>query len=205
MEDPVVPLDRSLYGHLLAGLLWERQCETVQLEHGWEKVPNWECLLVNRRKGLFLSVLWMTSNWLERNKTLIRCGKYWIKKLILENQHHFLTMFIWDALNVNVKGTRTLWTKKEKFWNDEFLLQQLKSYSTQKLSRDLTIWRDMLKNALKDVVSWRCTKSQLLAWMTITSRRRSWNRSENCQKHAHILSKKACILHELADVTFFCL
>ena len=28
----------------------------VLLEHGWEQVPNWECLFVNREKGLFLSV-----------------------------------------------------------------------------------------------------------------------------------------------------
>ena len=27
MEDPVVPLERNLYGHPLAGLLWERQFE----------------------------------------------------------------------------------------------------------------------------------------------------------------------------------
>ena len=27
MEDPVVPLERNLYGHLLAGLLWEKQFE----------------------------------------------------------------------------------------------------------------------------------------------------------------------------------
>ena len=26
------------------------------LQHGWEKVPNWECLFVHREKGLFLSV-----------------------------------------------------------------------------------------------------------------------------------------------------
>ena len=26
------------------------------MEHGWEKVPNRECLFVNREKGLFLSV-----------------------------------------------------------------------------------------------------------------------------------------------------
>ena len=26
------------------------------MEHGWEKVPTWECLFVNREKGLFLSV-----------------------------------------------------------------------------------------------------------------------------------------------------
>ena len=29
MEDPVVPLERNLYGHLLAGLLWEGQFEKI--------------------------------------------------------------------------------------------------------------------------------------------------------------------------------
>ena len=56
MEDPVVPLERNLYGHLLAGLLWERQFENILLKHGWEKIPNWECLFVHREKGLYLSV-----------------------------------------------------------------------------------------------------------------------------------------------------
>ena len=37
MEDPVVPLERNLYGHPLAGLLWERQFENILLKHGWEK------------------------------------------------------------------------------------------------------------------------------------------------------------------------
>ena len=56
MEDPVVPLERNLYGHPLAGLLWERQFEKILLKHGWEKIPNWECVFVHREKGLFLSV-----------------------------------------------------------------------------------------------------------------------------------------------------
>ena len=43
LEDPVVPLERNLYGHPLAGLLWERQSEKKLLEHGWKKVSNWEC------------------------------------------------------------------------------------------------------------------------------------------------------------------
>ena len=47
MEDPVVPLERNLYGHPLAGLWWERLFWKVLLEHGWEKVFNWECLFVN--------------------------------------------------------------------------------------------------------------------------------------------------------------
>ena len=56
MEDPVVPLERNLYGHLLAGLLWERQFEKILLQHGWEKVAIWECLFVHRQMGLFFSV-----------------------------------------------------------------------------------------------------------------------------------------------------
>ena len=34
IEVPVVPLERNLYGHPLAGLLWERQFEEVLLELG---------------------------------------------------------------------------------------------------------------------------------------------------------------------------
>ena len=56
MEDPVVPLERNLYGHPVAGLWWERQFEKILLQHVWEKVSNWECLFVHREKGLFLSV-----------------------------------------------------------------------------------------------------------------------------------------------------
>ena len=34
MEDPVVPLERNLYGHPLEGLLWERQFEKILQKHG---------------------------------------------------------------------------------------------------------------------------------------------------------------------------
>ena len=56
MEDPVVRLERNLYGDTLTGLLWERQFEKILLEHEWAKVPYWECLFVHREKRLFLSV-----------------------------------------------------------------------------------------------------------------------------------------------------
>ena len=56
IEDPVVPLERNLFGHPVAGLLWERRLEKILLQHSWEKVSNCECLFVHREKGLFLSV-----------------------------------------------------------------------------------------------------------------------------------------------------
>ena len=56
IEDPVVLLERNLYGHPLAGPSWKRQFEKVLMENGWEKVSNWERSFVNKEKGLFFSV-----------------------------------------------------------------------------------------------------------------------------------------------------
>ena len=70
MEDPVVPLERNLYGHPLPRLLWERQFEKILLKYSWEKIPNWECLFVHREKGLFLSV------YVDDINLVTQCGKY---------------------------------------------------------------------------------------------------------------------------------
>ena len=59
MEDPVVPLERNLYGHPLAGLLCERQFEKVLLKHGLEEVSNWECVFVHREKDYSFLCMWM--------------------------------------------------------------------------------------------------------------------------------------------------
>ena len=78
MEDPDVPLERNLYGHPLARLLWERQFDKILLESGWEKVSNWECLIVHREKGLFLSVYVDDIKW---------AGKTEKHRTDLENSH----------------------------------------------------------------------------------------------------------------------
>ena len=101
MEGPVVPLERNLYGHPLEGLFWEKQFEKILLQHGWEKIPNWECLFVHREKELFLSV-YVDGIKLAGNNFLIRCGNYSTKS-IWENQHLSWIMNTWDALNVNVR------------------------------------------------------------------------------------------------------
>ena len=90
MEDPFVPLERNLYGHPLAGLLWERQFEKILLKHGWEKVPIGNAYSYTVKQGYSYLCMWMTSNWLERNKILIRCGTYSIKKVDLGEPTSFL-------------------------------------------------------------------------------------------------------------------
>ena len=99
MEDPVVPVERNLYGHPLAGPLWERQFEKILLKHGWEKIPNCECLFVHREKGLFLSV------YVDDKKLGCKETKSWSdvettqqRSRFVRNQHLSCIMYTWDAL-----------------------------------------------------------------------------------------------------------
>ena len=101
MEDPVVPLERNLYGHPLAGLMvktiWENHNE-VRLGDGFHlgipfRTPSKWVILI--------CVCGWHENWLERNKILIRCGKYSTKKLICENQHLSWIMFFLGCTNDN--------------------------------------------------------------------------------------------------------
>ena len=61
MEDPVVLLERKLYGHPLAGLLRERQFEKVLLENGWEKVQIGNAYSLTEGKDYSCLRVWTMS------------------------------------------------------------------------------------------------------------------------------------------------
>ena len=50
IEDPVGPLERNLYGHPLAGLLWGRQFEEVLTGLGWGKSTGLGMSVVHRKQ-----------------------------------------------------------------------------------------------------------------------------------------------------------
>ena len=114
-------------------------------------------LFVHREKGLFLSVYVDDIKLAgKKNKTLIRCGEYSIKKLIWENQHLSLIMYIWDVLKDNVKEAKTLLTITEPCLNPEFQQEELKNYHARKIFvflRGPTIWKAMPRNVWNDIVS----------------------------------------------------
>ena len=57
MEDPVVPLERNLYGHPLAGLLWERQFKKILFEVPVRKGFQLGMLIrTPRRRSILISV-----------------------------------------------------------------------------------------------------------------------------------------------------
>ena len=128
MEDPVVPLHRNLYGHPLAGLSWERQFEKVLLEHGWEKVSNWECLFVHREKGLFLSVYVDDIKLAGKKQNIDPMWKVLNKEVDWGEQTPFLDHVFWVALKENVKQANIFWTITEICLSPKSLLELQKSF-----------------------------------------------------------------------------
>ena len=106
---PVWKIQSSLLNEICTVILWQDCYWKVNLRKSYcstvgRRFPNWECLYSYIvKKGYSYLCMWMTQNWLERNRILIRCGMYSIKKLIWENQHLSSIMYTWDALKDNVK------------------------------------------------------------------------------------------------------
>ena len=172
-----------------------------------EEVPNWDCLFVLRQQGLFLSVYVDDIKMAGRKQYMApmrRTGWNWS---ILENLHHFLTTYTWDALNANASRTKSLLVSSEKCSNHEILLEQLKNClgrrkTTQRLSRGHKIWKDMRNSALKDIMSWRskrqsnCTKFPTPCLRSSLQGGGTGNGWESCPKYAPKLSQNAFISHE---------
>ena len=89
MEDPVVLLERNLYGHPLAGPIRERQFEKVILKRGWEKfrIGN---VYVDREKGLLLSVYVDDIKLIGKKQNISPTWKIQMKDVDLEESTSFL-------------------------------------------------------------------------------------------------------------------
>ena len=196
IEDPVVPLERNVYGHRLPGLLRERQFEEVLLELGWWQVPNWECLFCSSKTRTILIGLrwWHQNDWKEAEygsnvEEFDEQCRSW------RNQHHFLTTCIWDALNVKVKWMQ--WLLRNIHWclNHSFLLEQLKNYQdveniTQRRLRGPATLNGAVAQSFKPLLGWSSIQEGGL------------NQLDNYQKYGGKLSWNVQTWHEMVDLTF---
>ena len=121
MEDPVVPLERNLCGHPLAGLLWERQFEKILSKHGWEKVSNWECLFVHREKRLFLSVYVDDIKLAGKKQNISPTWTILMKYVGLGEPTSFLDHVYLGCTQRDVRKARILWIVTEVCSNLGFL------------------------------------------------------------------------------------
>ena len=182
MEDPVVPFERNLYGHPLAGLLWERQFEKILLKHGWEKIPNWECLFVHREKGLFLSVYVDDIKLAGKKQNLDPMWKVLNKVVDLGEPTSFLdhvylgcTQRQCQTSKDTVDNYRTMFESRISAGGVEKITIPSKS---SYFLHGLMTWLVMQRNVWNDIVSWRTRrlsnsiKYLLHASMTTTSKKK---------------------------------
>ena len=188
-----------LNGHPLAGLLWVKQCEEVLLELGWEKVPNWECLFVHPKQGLFSSVYVDDIRMAGKKQNKAPVWKKLMKHVDLDEPTSFLDHVYLGCTQCECKPNEILLRKIQRCLNRVFLLEQLKNYQggkslTQGRLHGSATWKDMLENASSDTVNWQTrkwssyTKFQILASMIINANRKNLTQSENYHKFAHKLS-----------------
>ena len=92
---------RSSFGRTVMGkAIWENPIE-ARLGEGFKLGMSYSYTL--KKACSYLCIRRCHQIELERNKTLIRCGNYSIKKLMWENKHLSLIMYTRDVLKVNVK------------------------------------------------------------------------------------------------------
>ena len=180
VEDPVVPLERNLCGHPLAGLVWERQFEKILLQHGWEKVSNWECLFVHRQEGLFLSVYVDDIKLAGKKQNTDPMWKVLNKDVDLGEPTSFLDHVYLGCTQRQCEISKDIVDNHRTMFESR-ISGELKSFHTQRIYvflHGLMMWKIMPRNVWDDNVSQQTrrlnndTKYLLHASMTTTSKKR---------------------------------
>ena len=193
MEDPVFLFYRNLHGHPLAGLFWERQFERVLLEHGWEKVPDWECLFVNRDD---ITMAGKQQNIDPMWKVLVKDVDLGEPTSFLDHDHLGCTQRECETSKNLEDNHRNVFESRisagaSENWLVQGNLAQTSSHAEKCVERYCELVNKTLSN---------CTMLPLHALVTIYSKK-NWDLLENCQKYAHKLSSNARIWHALFDQT----
>ena len=94
-EVPVSKTESFLLNEICTVILWQDSYGQSNLRKSYKntvgrRFPIGSVFSYTVKKDYSYLCMWMTQNWLERNKTLIRCGKYSTKKSILGEPTSFL-------------------------------------------------------------------------------------------------------------------
>ena len=103
----------SLRSSFITGLFWEGQLENILLKNVWEKVPNWECLFVDREKGLFLSVYVDEIKRAGKTQNLDLLWKILLKDVVLGEPTSIRDHVYLGCTQRECKTTKKMWTISE--------------------------------------------------------------------------------------------
>ena len=158
MEDPVVPLERNLYGLPLAGLFCERQFEKILLKCGWEKAPNWECSFVHRVKGLFLSVYVDDIKLAGKKQNLDPMWKVLNKEVDLGEPTSFFDHVFLGCTQRQCEISKDIVDTNRTMFESRIYAERTENYHARKIFvflHGLMTWLVMPSNVWNDIVSWQ--------------------------------------------------
>ena len=130
-----------------------------------------------------------------KKQNLAPTWKKLMQNVDIDEPTSFLDHVYWGCTQGECKPTETVIEQHTKMSGSHISAEATEKYQsdkslTQKQSRGPATWRDMLKNALGDTVNWqtrKCnnfTQFRILAWTTISLKRRNLNQLENYRKFA---------------------
>ena len=102
--------------------------------------------------------MWMTSNWQERNKILIRCGKYSIKKVDLGEPTSFLDHVYLGCTQRQCEVSQDIVDNYRTMCESRFSAERVEKLPFLKIFvflHGLMTWLVMQRNVWNDIVSWR--------------------------------------------------
>ena len=193
-------MGKAIWENPIAARLWEGFQLGMLIRTAWKRI-------------ILICVCGWHKNWLERNKTVFRCGKYWIKKLIWGEPTSFLDHVYFGCTQRQCEISKDIWTTTEPCSNREFQREEQRNYHSLKIFvflHCLMTWLVMQRSVWNDIVSWRTrlhnnsTKYLLHASMTTTSKEEE---TQICWRIVKYMlsncSEMAYIWQELDDLTFY--
>ena len=216
IEDPVVPLERNLYGHPFAGLWWEKAVRRSSVGSflAGKKFRSENVCSFTKTKIVLIGKrgwhqngrkkAWHGSHVEEIDETC----RTWRTKIL--SWPHIWMHSMWMQAERKYHWRVQKNVRIRKFFRSNWQLPGWEETSKQKLSRGRTIWGVMRKSALKDIVNWHKKREatvqslkSLLGWPSFQEGGTGNGVRVGCPKYVLKLSWTTGSWTELEGLTFF--
>ena len=174
--------------------VWERQCEEAFVEHRSKKIPNWECMFVHLKQGLFLSVCVGDIKMAGKNQNL-GChvekddGRY---ETWMQTERNYCRRIM---KNVRITNFCSSNAKSSRMAETEAWSYDMEGHAQKCVDPHCELANKKVEQLY--TVSSPCLDDHHF------KKERNLNQLEKCQNYAHKLSWNACTGHELDHPTSF--
>ena len=162
---PVWKTRSFLLSEIYMVILWQDCYGKVNLRKSFWNTVGRRFPIVNAysytvKKGYSYLCMWMTSSWLERNKTLIRCGKYLLNKEVdLGEPTSFLDHVYLECTQRQNEKSKDIVDNYRTMFESRISARSTEKWPcSENLSFSLhgpKTWKVMPSNVWDDIVSWQ--------------------------------------------------